>query len=302
MALHPQAQAVLELIAAFGDPPLEEDTPAAARARRQSRLRPPTEPIHERRDLDAGGVPARLYRPNDDDGLGLLVYLHGGGWVVGSVDGHDNLCRILANRAGAAVLSLDYRLAPEHPFPAALEDAIAATRWAHAQAEELGADPRRLAIGGDSAGANLAAVVAQLAPVPLRFQLLFYPATDLRCGRPSYDEHAEGYVLTSAGVTWFIGHYLSGEMSAPDDPRVSPILAEDAALRATPPALVVTAEYDPLRDEGLAYAERLRDVGVEVAAVHYDSMMHGFMSLSDFLDDGKAALALAGDALATALA
>ncbi|HEY8093201.1 MAG TPA: alpha/beta hydrolase fold domain-containing protein, partial [Acidimicrobiales bacterium] len=148
MALHPQAQAVLELIAAFGDPPLEEDTPAAARARRQARVRPPTELIHERRDLDAGGVPARLYRPNDDDGLGLLVYLHGGGWVLGSVDGHDNLCRILANRAGAAVLSVDYRLAPEHPFPAALEDAIAATRWAHARAEELGADPRRLAIGG----------------------------------------------------------------------------------------------------------------------------------------------------------
>ena len=293
---------MLELITAYGDPPLEDDTPAAARARRQARLRPPTEPIHDRRDLDAGGVPARLYRPNDDDGLGLLVYFHGGGWVLGSVDGHDNLCRILANRAGAAVLSVDYRLAPEHPFPAALEDAVAATRWAHAQAGELGADPQRLAIGGDSAGANLAAVVAQLAPVPLRFQLLLYPATDLRCGRPSYVEHADGYVLTSAGVLWFVGHYLSGGQSAPDDPRVSPILAEDAALRATPPALVVTAEYDPLRDEGWAYADRLREVGVEVSTVHYDSMMHGFMSLSDFLDDGKAALAVAGDALAAALA
>ena len=184
MALHPQAQAVLDQMVALGEPPLEEDTPAAARARRAARIRPATELIHHRRDLDAAGVPARLYRPSDEVGLGLLVYFHGGGWVLGSVDGHDDVCRALANRSGAAVLSVDYRLAPEHPFPAALEDALGALRWAHQHATELGADPHRLAIGGDSAGANLAAVVAQLAPVPLRFQLLVYPVTDARGGTP----------------------------------------------------------------------------------------------------------------------
>jgi acetyl esterase len=302
MALHPQAQAVLEAMVALGDPAVHEDTPTEARARREARIRPPTEDVHERREVDAGGVPARLYRPSDEPGLGLLVYFHGGGWVLGSLDGHDNVCRALANRSGAAVLSVGYRLAPEHPFPAGLEDAVTATRWAHAHAEELGGDPHRLAIGGDSAGANLAAVVAQGAVAPLRFQLLVYPVTDARCAAPSYDEHAEGYLLTTKVMAWFVDHYLSGGQGAPDHPRVSPLLADPAVVAATPPAWVATAEYDPLRDDGVLYADRLREAGVDVTRVHYDGMMHGFVSLADLIDDGQAALTAAGEALAAALA
>jgi len=302
MSLHPQAQGVLELFAALGEPSLEDDTPVAARARRQARIRPPTEDIHHSEDLDAGGVPARLYRPTDQGPLGLLVYFHGGGWVLGSVAGSDNTCRALANRSGVAVLSVDYRLAPEHPFPAALEDAVTAARWAYDRADEFGIDRTRLAVGGDSAGGNLAAVVAQLGPVPLRFQLLIYPVTDVRGGSASYTEHADGYYLTTSEMTWFVTHYLSGGRGTADDPRVSPLLADAAAMAVTPPALVVTAEYDPLRDDGLAYVERLRSAGVEVASVHYDSMMHGFVALADFLDDGQAALTEAAVVLARALA
>ena len=302
MALHPQAQSVLEAMAALGEPPVHEDTPTEARARREARIRPPTEEIHERRDVDAGGVPARLYRPSDDTGLGLLVFFHGGGWVLGSLDGHDNVCRAVANRSGAAVLSVGYRLAPEHPFPAALDDAVTATRWAYTHAEALGADPGRLAIGGDSAGANLAAVVAQLAVAPLRFQLLVYPVTDARCCAPSHDEHAEGYLLTAKAMSWFVDQYLSGGAGAPDDPRVSPLLADPAVIAATPPAWVATAEYDPLRDDGTFYADRLREAGVEVTLVHYDHMMHGFVSMADLVDEGQVALSAAGEALAAALA
>ena len=301
MALHPQARGVLELFAALGDPPLEKDTPVAARARRQTRIRPATEDIHHSEDIDAGGVPCRLYRPTDVVPLGLLVYFHGGGWVLGSIAGSDNLARALANRSGVAVLSVDYRLAPEHPFPAALEDALTATRWAYDPADRLGADRNRLAVGGDSAGGNLAAVVAQLGPVPLRFQLLLYPVTDLRGGTASYEEHATGYYLTASEMSWFVGHYLSGGRGAADDARVSPLLADDVTVALTPPALIVTAEYDPLRDDGLAYAERLRAAGVDVTTVHYDSMMHGFVSLADFLDDGRAALSEAAAAVARAL-
>lgn len=152
MELHPQAQALLERIEAFGDPPLEESTPGVVPALRRSRLRPPTVDVPEIRDVDAGGVPARLYRPRDDLGLGLLVYFHGGGWVLGDLDTHDNVARALAARSGHAVLSVGYRLAPEHPFPAPLEDAIAATRWAHEHAEALGCDPGRLAVGATPPG------------------------------------------------------------------------------------------------------------------------------------------------------
>src|SRR3954471_23339715 len=150
--LHPQARVVLDTLESLGDPPPEEDTPQKARERRLSRLRPPTERIHESRDVLAGSVPARLYRPNDASGLGLLVYFHGGGWVLGNLETHENTCRGLANASGHAVLSVDYRLAPEHPFPAGLEDCVEATRWASANAEELGCDQGKLAVGGDSAG------------------------------------------------------------------------------------------------------------------------------------------------------
>jgi acetyl esterase len=300
VTLHPQARSLLDLIASFGDPPIEEQTPKEFRALRESRQKPAVEPIHEVVEVDAGGVPARLYRPRDGEHLPLLVYLHGGGWVGGSLDSHEDVGRALANRSAALVLSLDYRLAPEHPFPAGLEDAVVGTRWAHEHAVELGADPYRIAIGGDSAGGNLAAVVAQLQAVPLVFQLLVYPVTDARFGHRSMAENAEGYFLTARGMAWFLDHYLSGGVGAPDDPRVSPLLAPDAALAGTPPALVITAGFDPLRDEGEAYALRLRDAGVPAVVTRYEGMFHGFFSLSEYLDDGKAALDEAGAALAVA--
>ena len=301
MPLHPQAQSLLALMASIGDPPIEQSTPDQARAARRARLRPPTAPMHEIRDLDADGVPVRLYRPNDEEGLGLLVYLHGGGWVIGDLDSHDNVCRALANGSGHAVLSVDYRLAPEHPFPAPLEDAVTALRWAHANAQDLGCRADRLAIGGDSAGGNLAAVVAQLAPVPLVHQMLIYPITDCTRSFASYDQNATGYFLTKDGMGWFIDHYLSGGSGRVDDPRVSPLFASDAVVSATPPALVVTAEFDPLRDEGDAYAERLAALGVATSHVRFGGMFHGFFSLADFLDDAKGANALAAAAVGAAL-
>jgi len=301
MPLHPQAQSLLELMASLGDPPLEESTPEQARAIRASRQRPSTEVVREVRDLDAGGVAARLYRPSDRDDLGLLVYFHGGGWVIGDLDSHDQVCRVLANGSGQAVLSVDYRLAPEHPFPAAIEDALAATRWAHANAAALGCRADRIAVGGDSAGGNLAAVVAQLAPVPLSYQLLVYPVTDCTRAQPSYDENATGYFLTKAGMGWFVDHYLAGGTGSATDPRVSPLFAADHVLGATPPALVITAEFDPLRDEGDAYAARLAALGVPTSHVRFGGMFHGFFSLADFVDDGRAANALAATALGAAL-
>lgn len=301
MPLHPQVASLLELIAQVGDPPVEQSTPDAARAARRARQRPPVEDVHEIRDVDAGGVPCRLYRPSGATGVGVLVYLHGGGWVIGDLDSHDNVCRALANGSGHAVLSVDYRLAPEHPFPAGLEDSFTALRWCAAHADELGVDPRRIAIGGDSAGGNLAAVVAQHSPVPLAYQLLVYPVTDCTQSFESYTTNGTGLFLSREGMTWFIDHYLSGAAGSPTDPRVSPHFAADHVLAATPPALVITAEYDPLRDEGDAYAAKLAAAGVPTSHVRFGGMIHGFFSLADFLDDAKAANALAAASLKAAL-
>jgi acetyl esterase len=256
--------------------------------------------VHEVRPVDCAGIPARLYRPSDGL-LGLLVYFHGGGWVVCDLDTHDDGLRRLANESGCAVLSVDYRLAPEHPFPAQIEDAVAATHWAHAHATELGCDPDRLAIGGDSAGANLAAVVTQHETVPLRFQLLVYPTVDARCVAASHEECCDGPFLTAAGIRWFRDYYLSGSDGAVDDPRVSPLLATDDALAKSPPTLVITAEFDPLRDEGEEYAERLQRVGVDATVTRYDGMFHGFFSFAEFMEDGRRAIREAGTALRTAL-
>ncbi|MEY2444424.1 MAG: acetyl esterase [Ilumatobacteraceae bacterium] len=288
-------------MAQLGEPPLDQCTPAQARDVRQQRQRASTEPIHETRNIDAGGVPARLYRPNDNDQLGLLIFLHGGGWVIGNLDTHDNLCRILANSSGHAVLSVDYRLAPEHPFPAALDDALTATRWAYANAARLGCDPDRLAIGGDSAGANLSIAVCHVRPVPLRYQLLVYPVTDLTRSFPSHIENAAGPALTAEGLAWFIHHYAGDDDAALRDPRVSPHFADDETVAASPPTMVITAEYDPLRDEGDAYASRLASLGVPTSHVRFGGMYHGFFSLADFLDDAAAANHLAGVAVGRAL-
>ncbi len=307
MPLHPETHALLEAIAATGPPPLETEDPVSARAAREALTRPSTIEVAEVRDLDADGVPVRLYRPptpaHDADGrTGLLIWFHGGGWVLGSLDGHDDLCRSLCERSGHALLSVGYRLAPEDPFPAGLTDAIVATRWAAAQAEELGLDPARLAIGGDSAGGNLAAVVAQLAPVPLAFQLLVYPVTDARCATDSYRRFGEGLFLTAAGMRWFVDLYLSGGQGTAVDPRVSPLLAPDEAFAVCPPTLVITAGCDPLRDEGAAFVDRLLASGVTATHVEFHGQIHAFFSLPEFLADADLARGLAAQALATALA
>jgi acetyl esterase len=301
MRLHPEAQALLARLAALGDPPITTSTPEAVRTLRASRIPAPTVELAEIRDVVAGGVPARLYRPDTRGSLGLFLYLHGGGWVLGSVETHDHVARALSAESGCPVLSLGYRLAPEHPFPAGLDDAFAAAIWAHEHAAELGCDPERLAIGGDSAGANLAAVVTQSGRVPFRFQLLVYPVTDARGTSASYDELGDGFFLGKAEMAWFLRHYLSGAQGSPDDPRVSPLLAHDEAFAASPPTLVITAELDPLRDEGEAYAERLRAAGVVADATRYAGMFHGFFSFAALLSDGRRAVSQAAAALARAI-
>lgn len=300
MTLHPQAAAFLKGIEALGLPPIEIAGAVAARAARRAGMRPSTEVIFDICDLDAGGVSSRLYRAHERSDVGLLIYLHGGGWVTGDLDSHDNICRTLANESGHHVLSVDYRLAPEHPYPAALDDSLAAVRWAHANTTHLGCRADRIAIGGDSAGASLAAVIAQQAPIPLAFQLLVYPVTDCTASHKSYQENANGPFLTAASMRWYIDHYLAGNVAS-DDPLVSPIFATDAVLAATPSALVITAEYDPLRDEGDAYARRLAHVGVPTSHVRFFGMFHGFFSNADLIDDGKLALALSAATLAAAL-
>jgi len=301
MPLHPEARALLDQLEALGDPPLETSTPEAVRALRASRIQPPTVALAEVRDVDANGIATRLYRPSMDAPLGLMAYFHGGGWVLGSIETHDHIARGLAAGSGCAVLSVDYRLAPEHPFPAGLDDAFTVSTWVQEHASSLGCDPERLAIGGDSAGANLAAVVTQSGRFPFRFQLLVYPVTDARGGTASYEELAEGFGLTRDGMHWFLEHYLSGGEGTPNDPRVSPLVADDSAFAASPRTLVITAELDPLRDEGEAYADRLRAAGVAVETTRYDGMIHGFFALGEFLSDGRRALVQAAGALRGAI-
>jgi acetyl esterase len=221
------------------------------------------------------------------------VWYHGGGFVIGDLESADRTCRKLAIGTGALVVSVDYRLAPEHPFPAGPDDCFAALRWIVDNAASLGGDSSRLAVGGDSAGGNLAAVVALQARdqgVALRHQLLVYPVTDCTMSSTSYDENAEGYLLTRDSMDWFVVHYLSAGADA-KDPRVSPLYADD--LRGVAPALVITAEFDPLRDEGEAYAERLRDAGVEVETRRFDGQVHGFFGLGTITPVANEAVDLA---------
>jgi acetyl esterase len=301
MALHPQTAALLLAMEQLNTPAIETQEPTVARAGMEIMTAPSAVQLHEIRDLDADGVPARLYRPNDRKDLGLLVYYHGGGWVCGSINTHDDVCRKLAQSMGHAVLSVDYRLAPEFAFPEPLNDCIVALRWAHAHAGELGIDASRIAVGGDSAGGNLAAVVANLQPVPLKFQMLIYPVTDATRSSQSYQDNATGYRLTANGMKWFCDHYLSGSIGSPTDPRVSPLFADAPTLASVPPAIVITAEYDPLRDEGEHYAHRLIEAGVACSLTRYYGQIHGFFSMSHFVDDGASAITQAATATRIAL-
>jgi len=229
----------------------------------------------------AGPIPARHYHPPTADPAPLLVFFHGGGWTIGDLDSYDALCRLTCRDAGVHVLSVDYRLAPEHPAPAAVDDAYAAFRWAHEHAGDLGAIPGKVAVGGDSAGGNLSAVVSQLArddggPLPV-LQWLIYPRTDFTARTRSLSLFAEGFLLTKLDMDWFEEKYLGGSGIEPTDPRMSPLLAD--SLSGLPPALVVTAGFDPLRDEGNQYAAALRDAGAPVDLRTAGSLTHGFANL-----------------------
>lgn len=234
----------------------------------------------------AGDLPIRIVRPDEGTPTGALVWFHGGGFVIGDLDTADDTTRRLARAARCVVVSVDYRLAPEHRAPAAVEDCVAATAWVAANREALGLDTTApVAVGGDSAGGNLAAVCAQRAASgdgpPLAAQLLVYPVVDLDMtgeAHPSYAENGEGLFLTADTMVWFAEHYL-GPDADPTDPSVAPLRATDEALAATPPAIVVIADFDPLRDEGLAYAERLEALGVEVDLLRHPTMIHGFWGM-----------------------
>ena len=310
MPLDPQARALLEQMAETGMPPLSGQDIASARESVLAFAQLGGDPesvsrVEDRRIPSPDGtIPVRIYTPAGSGPFPVLVYFHGGGWVLCNIDTHDPVCRSLANAAECLVVSVDYRLAPEHKFPAAADDCYAATQWVMNSASLINGDADRVAVGGDSAGGNLAAVVALMArdrggraPV---FQLLIYPATDYYLpGTSSYQHNADGYFLTKDDMKWFWNHYLSKEADAAN-PCACPLRA--ASLTGLPSALVITAEFDPLRDEGEMYAARLRESGVSARLVRYDGMIHGFFSMAGVLEQGKDALGLAAGELRSAFA
>jgi acetyl esterase len=303
MPLDPKAKALLDQLSLAPLPPFATLDAATFRAIMDTGFLPsPPVPLAEieERDLPgaAGTLKARLYRAIPGDAQPALVFFHGGGFVIGTLDTHDTLCRLLANEAGCTVISIAYRLAPEHKFPAGVEDAETVTEWIAEHGRTLGIDPARLAVGGDSAGGNIAAVTAlrlrERGSVRLCHQLLIYPVTDLSGETLSHKTNGEGYFLTSEMMGWFAAQYLPSP-DALTDPRVSPLLAAD--LGNLPPASVITAEYDPLRDEGEAYAQRLAAAGVPTRLKRYDGMPHGFVSMVDLLDQADTGIAWAAEGL-----
>lgn len=310
--LHPQARALLRMIEEKGVPPTHTLTPVEARAfyrERRTFTQPDPPEVGSVRDLQAPGpagpIPLRAYRPAGtpaDAVLPVLVYYHGGGWVIGDLDTHDVLCRQLCNLSGCAVVAVDYRMGPENRFPAAVDDALAATRWVRSQARELKVDPARLAVGGDSAGGNLAAVVALTArdtgDLPIAFQLLIYPATDQRRGWPSHAANGQGYLLTKESMDYYHDHYIP-DPAQDLDWRASPLLHENHAK--LPPAFVLTAGYDPLRDEGLQYAHKLSEAGNRAALVNFERQIHGFITMGRVIDEANVAVQLCAAQLKHAL-
>ncbi len=318
--LHPEAKALLDLIEERKIPPTHTLEPAEARILYRERrhvTQPAPPPVGLVRELEAeskhGSVPLRLYHPSpragnsspadgSDAALPVLVYFHGGGWLMGDLDTHDTLCRELANGSGCAVVSVDYRMGPEHRFPAAVDDTLAAVYWVKQHAAELGVDATRIAVGGDSAGGNLAAVVAIAArdaqDLPLVFQLLIYPATDMRRSAPSHTTNGQGFLLTSDTMDYFHDHYIT-DPAQDLDWRASPLLRGD--LENLPPALVLVAGYDPLRDEGLMYAQRLSEAGNRASLICFERQIHGFVLMGKVIDEANTAVAICAAQLARAL-
>ena len=309
MPLDPQAQALLDQLAALGAPAFHEKTPEQARADTIAGIGafgdPPEVAAVEDRTIPGpdGELPIRIYTPEGDAPHGGVVFFHGGGWVICNLDTHDGLCRELTNQAGVKLISVDYRLAPEHKYPAPAEDCYAATQWVVEHAAELDIDPARIAIAGDSAGGNLAAAVTLMARdrggPQLAFQLLVYPVTDRDYGTDSYNEYGgEGNFVLKEDMMWFWDHYLRNDADA-KEPYAAPLQAQD--LSGLPPALVITGECDVLRDEGEAYAQRLSEAGVPTTNTRYPGMFHGFFGMNAILDRAREAQAEAAAALRQAL-
>ncbi len=312
MPLDPQMQELLELTAEFRAVPNHQKTARQARADTLERtaamaaLGDGPEPIASVEDRvipgPGGDIPIRIYTPDSPSG-GAILYFHGGGWVICNLDTHDAPARALAKLSGATLISVDYRLAPEAKYPAAADDCYAATQWVSEHGGDLGIDPSRIAVSGDSAGGNLAAVVAQLARdrggPAIAFQALIYPVTDLDFTTRSYAEHgSSGDLLSTADMRWYWDHYLESPEQAQEQ-YAAPLRADD--LGGLPPALVITAEYDVLCDEGEAYARRLWAAGVPTRLTRYDGVIHGFFNMAPVLDKATAAQQQAGSAIRAAL-
>jgi acetyl esterase len=303
-------KAMLEQIAAAGAPDIGDLPPEVGRPVYREILTagdlPPADVQTEDRTIPgpAGQLPVRVYTPKGkaSGARGLVLYCHGGGFVLGDLDTYDSVCRAICQESGCVVVSVDYRLAPEHPFPAAVEDCHEALSWVAEHAAELGGDAQRIAVCGDSAGGNLAAVLALLAREKgpaIRYQLLIYPVTTAMAGDlPSHKAFGEGTILSLKAMRAFTGHYFGGSGRAPDF-RGAPLLADD--LSDLPPALILVGAYDVLRDDGVTYAERLIEAGVEATLVEYSGLSHGFINMAANLSGGRLALDQVGTALRIAL-
>ena len=302
MPLDPVAEAMLKQMAEAGGPAITDVPPTEARAMYKAMQSTAViEQVHSQEDRSANGVPVRVYSASDEV-TPCIVYLHGGGWVIGDLDTHDTICTQLTNATGYTVVSVDYRLAPEDPFPAPLDDSYTGLCWVQENAAMLNIDPSKIAVAGDSAGGNLAAAVCLKARAEdntgIAFQLLLYPVIDFNFDTQSYIDNAEGYLLTREGMRWFWDHYIGHDNSG-SHPMASPIREKD--LSGLPPACILTAEFDPLRDEGEVYAAALEAAGVPTVMKRYDGMIHGFFGMTDTIEGARQALTFSADELRKAL-